>query len=81
MGEGLLLQGLQQAVICIQHRHGNELFQRQFQLMRRFVDLDIDLYGYATFTTPSVFSIREDMKRFVDDLRPSTAICHFALSH
>ena len=46
-----------------------ELFERQFHLIRRYVDLGIDLYGYVTFTSPSVERTREDIKRFVDDLQ------------
>lgn len=46
-----------------------ELFDRQFDLMRRYVDLGLDLYGYVTFTTPSSAGIREDMRRFVDSLQ------------
>jgi hypothetical protein len=45
------------------------LFDRQFALMGRLLALGIDLYGYATFTTPSCASILEDMPRFVDHLQ------------
>ena len=46
-----------------------DLFQRQFDLMRRYVGLGIDVYGYVTLTTPSGAGIGEDMKRFVDSLQ------------
>ena len=46
-----------------------ELFRRQFELVRRYFELDIDLYGYATFTTPATGRLRDDMKKFVDDLQ------------
>jgi uncharacterized Fe-S cluster-containing radical SAM superfamily protein len=46
-----------------------ELFQRQFELMHRYVDFGIDLYGYVTFTTPSRNGIDDDMERFVDSLQ------------
>jgi hypothetical protein len=37
--------------------------------MRRLLTLGIDLYAYATFTSPSGSSIAEDMRRFVDRLQ------------
>lgn len=46
-----------------------DLFNRQFELMRRFVRVGIDIYAYATFTTPSPNGIEDSMKRFVDRLQ------------
>lgn len=46
-----------------------ELFERQFDLMGRYVRFGIDCYGYVTFTTPSREGIRDDMARFVDRLQ------------
>jgi hypothetical protein len=37
--------------------------------MKRFLDLGIDLYGYVTFTTPSITNVRDDMRAFVDALQ------------
>jgi uncharacterized Fe-S cluster-containing radical SAM superfamily protein len=45
------------------------LFERQFELMGRLLDTGIDLYAYATFTTPSSTSIADDMRCFVDRLQ------------
>lgn len=45
------------------------LFERQFELMKRFLTLGIDLYAYATFTNRSKSRIVEDMRRFVDRLQ------------
>lgn len=45
------------------------LFQRQFDLFRRLLGTGIDLYAYATFTTPEVREIRDRMRRFVDRLQ------------
>jgi len=45
------------------------LFERQFELMKRFLTLGIDLYAYATFTSRSKSRIVEDMGRFVDRLQ------------
>jgi uncharacterized Fe-S cluster-containing radical SAM superfamily protein len=45
------------------------LFQRQFELMKRLLTTGIDLYAYATFTTPSKVGIEDDMRHFVDELQ------------
>lgn len=50
-------------------RAAPELFDRQFDLMRRLLMLGIDLYAYATFTTPIPHGIDDSMKRFVDRLQ------------
>jgi uncharacterized Fe-S cluster-containing radical SAM superfamily protein len=47
----------------------SNLFDRQFQLMRRLMSLEIDIYAYATFTTPSATEIYLDMAKFVDRLQ------------
>jgi uncharacterized Fe-S cluster-containing radical SAM superfamily protein len=46
-----------------------ECFARQFAFMRRLLNLGIDLYAYATFTTPRRDSIKEGMPRFLDSLQ------------
>jgi uncharacterized Fe-S cluster-containing radical SAM superfamily protein len=47
-----------------------ELFARQFALMSRLVrETPIDLYAYATFTTPNASAISAKMSRFVDRLQ------------
>jgi uncharacterized Fe-S cluster-containing radical SAM superfamily protein len=52
-------------------RAAPELFDRQFTLMRRLIDLGLDVYGYATFTAPrrSKNEVRSGMARFVDRLQ------------
>ncbi len=45
------------------------LFNQQFQLMKQLLELGIDLYAYATFTTPEASEIVADMARFVDRLQ------------
>lgn len=45
------------------------LFDQQFQLLKRLLSLGIDLYAYATFTTPVDSGIAVDMARFVDRLQ------------
>jgi hypothetical protein len=46
-----------------------ELFAHQFFLMKRLLDLGIDLYGYVTFTTPTIAQVAGDMRSFVDSLQ------------
>ncbi len=50
-------------------RAESQLFDQQFELMGRFLDLGIDIYAYATFTTPSRQHVRDDMRAFVDRLQ------------
>lgn len=46
-----------------------ELFKRQFELFARLLNLGIDLYAYATFTSPKATALGDDMRRFVDRLQ------------
>lgn len=46
-----------------------ELFDRQIDLMKRYVEFPLDLYGYITLTTPCSDGIPERMKRFFDSLQ------------
>jgi uncharacterized Fe-S cluster-containing radical SAM superfamily protein len=46
-----------------------ELFERQFELMRRFIEFGIDLYGYVTLTSPSSDLIRDKVRTFIDRLQ------------
>ncbi len=45
------------------------LFDQQFDLMGRFLEFGIDLYGYATFTSPNRDDIKGKMAVFVDRLQ------------
>ena len=45
------------------------LFDQQFSLFARFLSLGIDLYAYATFTTPHDEGIESSMADFVDRLQ------------
>jgi uncharacterized Fe-S cluster-containing radical SAM superfamily protein len=46
-----------------------ELFDRQFDLFARLLATGMDLYAYATFTSPTTHGIRDQMKCFVDRLQ------------
>jgi uncharacterized Fe-S cluster-containing radical SAM superfamily protein len=43
-----------------------DFFDRQFEIMKRLLCLGLDIYCYATFTTPTTESIYERMARFID---------------
>ena len=45
------------------------LFNRQFDLFRRFVDIGVDLYAYVTLTSPTYGGIADRIRRFVDRLQ------------
>jgi uncharacterized Fe-S cluster-containing radical SAM superfamily protein len=44
-------------------------FHKQFELMRRLIDSGMDVYAYATFTTPRSAEIPALMRQFVDRLQ------------
>jgi uncharacterized Fe-S cluster-containing radical SAM superfamily protein len=48
-----------------------DLFEQQFVLMARLLDLGLDVYAYATFTTPPQPRdyVRDAMRRFIDRLQ------------
>ncbi len=46
-----------------------ELFDRQFQLMKRLVDFGFDVYGYATFTAENETTVRQGIVDFLDRLQ------------
>lgn len=46
-----------------------DLFNQQFQLMKRLVDMGIDIYSYVTFTTSTTLKIFEYIVRFIDKLQ------------
>lgn len=50
-------------------RAESALFDRQFELFGRSLELGIDLYGYATFTTEDPRDIPGKMNRFIDRLQ------------
>lgn len=45
------------------------LFDRQFELMGRLLTVGMDLYAYATITTPSAKGIKDDIQHFMDRLQ------------
>jgi uncharacterized Fe-S cluster-containing radical SAM superfamily protein len=68
-GRVCCFKGFNAASFAFNTRAEPALFERQFVLMQRLLTLGMDLYAYATFTTPSRPKIPEDMARFVDRLQ------------
>ncbi len=62
-------KGFDEASFSFNTKAAPELFQRQFDLMRRFTALGLDLYAYTTFTAQTDRGIGDAMKRFVDRLQ------------
>lgn len=46
-----------------------EFFDKQFDLMERYLTTDIDIYAYVTFTAPRSDGLRDKMRRFIDRLQ------------
>jgi uncharacterized Fe-S cluster-containing radical SAM superfamily protein len=46
-----------------------ELYERQFELFTKLLTVGIDLYAYATFTSPTTVGVADDVRRFMDRLQ------------
>jgi uncharacterized Fe-S cluster-containing radical SAM superfamily protein len=46
-----------------------DVFERQFSLFERLAETGMDLYAYATFTSPSSRRVDDGIRRFVDRLQ------------
>ena len=68
-GRVCCFKGFNQESFVFNTRAEPESFNHQFTLMARLLSLGIDLYAYATFTTPSPNDIPKDMALFVDRLQ------------
>jgi uncharacterized Fe-S cluster-containing radical SAM superfamily protein len=49
-----------------------ELLKRQIDIMSRWVELGIDIYGYITLTTSELGGMRASLRKFMDDLQNET---------
>jgi uncharacterized Fe-S cluster-containing radical SAM superfamily protein len=69
-GKVCCFKGFDEASFAFNTKAAPELFDRQFELMSRLViETPLDLYAYATFTSPSTEAVAEKMQRFVDRLQ------------
>jgi uncharacterized Fe-S cluster-containing radical SAM superfamily protein len=69
-GKVCCFKGFDESSFAFNTNAAPELFNRQFTLMRRLLDeTPLDLYCYATFTTPDASRVPERMARFIDSLQ------------
>ena len=68
-GRVCCFKGFDEASFSFNTLADEALFQRQFDLFRRFVDIGIDLYAYVTLTSPTSDRIVDRIRRFVDRLQ------------
>jgi uncharacterized Fe-S cluster-containing radical SAM superfamily protein len=68
-GRVACFKGFDNASFAFNTRADPALFARQFELFGRLLSTGMDLYGYATFTSPSDTGIDDAMARFVDRLQ------------
>lgn len=68
-GRVCCFKGFNEESFAFNTKAAPELFARQFELFGRLMNLGIDVYAYATFTTSSDADLAEDMRRFVDRLQ------------
>jgi len=62
-------KGFDPESFALNTRAAPELFERQFDLFRRYLGLGLDLYAYATFTGPSCDNVAAKVAIFVDRLQ------------
>jgi uncharacterized Fe-S cluster-containing radical SAM superfamily protein len=68
-GKVCCFKGFNTDSFCFNTKAEPALFDQQFQLFARYLELGIDLYGYATFTAQDDATIEADMSNFVDRLQ------------
>jgi uncharacterized Fe-S cluster-containing radical SAM superfamily protein len=68
-GRVACFKGFDEASFAFNTKAAPALFDRQFELMQRYLGMGIDLYAYATFTTPTAKGVEDAMKRFADRLQ------------
>ncbi len=68
-GKVLCFKGFDEESFEFNTRAEGSLLARQFGLCDRYLQTQIDIYGYATFTTPSRTDLARKMRYFVDKLQ------------
>jgi uncharacterized Fe-S cluster-containing radical SAM superfamily protein len=68
-GRVCCFKGFNEGSFTFNTRAAPALYDRQFELMGRLLATGMDLYAYATFTTPSRDGIASEMAVFVDRLQ------------
>ncbi|MBN8737890.1 MAG: hypothetical protein J0H86_00095 [Xanthomonadaceae bacterium] len=68
-GRVCCFKGFDETSFSFNTRAAPNAYSEQFTIMRRLLDLDIDLYGYVTLTSPSDRNIGSAVGEFVDRLQ------------
>src|SRR6266849_2900922 len=68
-GRAACFKGFDEESFAFNTRAEKSWFVRQFELMQRLVRSGMDVFAYATFTTPSTSLIADEMPQFVDRLQ------------
>lgn len=68
-GRVCCFKGFDATSFAFNTRAAPSLFEKQFELMGNFVQLGIDVYAYATFTTPNPSGAVDNVPRFIDRLQ------------
>lgn len=68
-GRVCCFKGFDEESFAFNTKANGQLWQQQFELMERFVELGIDLYAYVTLTTPSNYDLQGKVRRFMDKLQ------------
>lgn len=68
-GKVCCFKGMDPESFSFNTRAEPELFEHQFTLMSRLLNLGIDLYAYVTLTAPSDSDLAPRLRRFVDRLQ------------
>ena len=68
-GRVCCFKGFDQESFAFNTLADGSLFDRQFELFRRFLELGIDVYAYVTLTSPTGEGMSDRIGRFVDRLQ------------
>jgi uncharacterized Fe-S cluster-containing radical SAM superfamily protein len=68
-GRVCCFKGFNRQSFAFNTRADPALFDQQFELFARLLRLGIDIYAYATFTSPDDTNIKHNMTMFVDKLQ------------
>lgn len=68
-GRVACFKGIDRASFGFNTAAAPNLFDQQFELFKRFVDMGLDMYAYTTFTTPDLAAARPALVDFVDRLQ------------
>jgi len=68
-GRVACFKGIDEESFAFNTAADKKLFGEQFNLFRRLVELDLDIYAYVTLTTPNRESAESSLRSFIDRLQ------------